>query len=204
VMSDDLFFVNLPKDCCLVLDYVVVPRPKSKLQAFNLVSKSQLSSWYDADCDSRIFRCRKSSATRAKVAHGKLIANFGRPRFDAVKAVITHLGPPFGKPLSRLNLSLFFLLAHQRASTGSLAMCPRDVRFTPNSGHRPGLLLMSALCQKRTSPNYSMISSAIESNSRGTSMPSARAVCRLMTSSNLFDCKTGNSPGLAPLRMLPV
>jgi hypothetical protein len=35
-------------------------------------------------------------------------------------------------------------------------------------------------------------------------MPSARAVCRLMTNWNLVDCCAGRSPGLAPLRMLPV
>jgi ABC-type uncharacterized transport system substrate-binding protein len=34
--------------------------------------------------------------------------------------------------------------------------------------------------------------------------PSALAVCRLMTNSNLVDCKTGRSVGLAPVRMLPV
>jgi hypothetical protein len=44
----------------------------------------------------------------------------------------------------------------------------------------------------------------VESKSRGTSMPSARAVCRLMMNSNLVDCSTGRSAGLAPLRMLPV
>jgi hypothetical protein len=45
VMSDDLVFVDLPKDCCLVLDRTVVPRLQSSWQALNLVSKSQLSSW---------------------------------------------------------------------------------------------------------------------------------------------------------------
>ena len=34
--------------------------------------------------------------------------------------------------------------------------------------------------------------------------PSALAVCRLMTNSNLVDCKTGRSVGLAPVRLLPV
>jgi len=38
----------------------------------------------------------------------------------------------------------------------------------------------------------------------GTSRPSARAVGRLMTNSNLLDCTTGRSAGLAPLRILPV
>jgi hypothetical protein len=51
---------------------------------------------------------------------------------------------------------------------------------------------------------YSITSSAIESMSRGISMPSARAVCRLMTNSNLLNCSTGRSAGLVPLRILPV
>ena len=38
----------------------------------------------------------------------------------------------------------------------------------------------------------------------GISRPSARAVARLMTNSNLLDCTTGRSAGLAPLRILPV
>jgi hypothetical protein len=68
---------------------------------------------------------------------------------------------------------------------------------------------MSALGQKRThapqqKDGYSITSSAIESKFSGTSMPSALAVVRLMTRSNLFDCSTGSSAGLAPLRMLPV
>ena len=38
----------------------------------------------------------------------------------------------------------------------------------------------------------------------GTVRPSIRAVSALMTSSNLVDCTTGRSAGLAPLRMRPV
>ena len=48
----------------------------------------------------------------------------------------------------------------------------------------------------------SMTLSARESNVAGTSMPSDLAVCRLMTNSNLVDCATGKSAGLAPLRIL--
>jgi hypothetical protein len=48
---------------------------------------------------------------------------------------------------------------------------------------------------------YSITSSAMESSPGGTSMPSARAVLRLMTNSNLVDCSTGRSAGFAPLRM---
>ena len=35
----------------------------------------------------------------------------------------------------------------------------------------------------------------------GRTLPSALAVCRLMTSSNLVDCKTGRSAGFTPLRI---
>src|SRR5262249_44914557 len=53
-------------------------------------------------------------------------------------------------------------------------------------------------------PSHSITSSARASSVGGTSMPSARAVGRLMTKSNLVGCTTGRSAGLAPLRILPV
>ena len=37
----------------------------------------------------------------------------------------------------------------------------------------------------------------------GTVRPSALAVLRLMTNSNLVDCTTGKSPGFSPSRILP-
>jgi hypothetical protein len=48
---------------------------------------------------------------------------------------------------------------------------------------------------------YSTTSSAVASSEGGTVRPSARAVGMLMTKSNLVDCTTGRSAGLAPLRM---
>jgi hypothetical protein len=51
---------------------------------------------------------------------------------------------------------------------------------------------------------YSITSSARASNVGGTSRPRDFAVCRLITNSNLVDCSTGKSAGLAPLRMSPV
>src|SRR5262245_38751939 len=47
--------------------------------------------------------------------------------------------------------------------------------------------------------HHSITSSASCWRCTGTSRPSALAVCRLMTNSNLVDCKTGRSPGFAPL-----
>src|SRR5262249_29656718 len=50
-------------------------------------------------------------------------------------------------------------------------------------------------------PFHSITSSARASSVRGTSRPSALAVLRLSTSSNLVGCSIGRSPGLAPARM---
>jgi hypothetical protein len=51
---------------------------------------------------------------------------------------------------------------------------------------------------------YSITSSAVVSSACGIDKPSALAVLRLITSSNLVDCCTGNSAGFAPLRIRPV
>src|SRR5262249_55005844 len=58
-------------------------------------------------------------------------------------------------------------------------------------------------CDELPPPHHSITSSAASSRPDGTSMPSALAVCRLMTSSNLVDWITGSSAGFAPLRILP-
>ena len=52
-------------------------------------------------------------------------------------------------------------------------------------------------------PFHSITWSARASSIGGTSMPSAFAVFRLITNSNLVDCTTGRSAGLAPLRIRP-
>src|SRR5262249_18848927 len=54
---------------------------------------------------------------------------------------------------------------------------------------------------ERAALHHSITSSASNCSALGTSMPSARAVCRLITNSNLVDCKTGRSAGFAPLRI---
>ena len=50
---------------------------------------------------------------------------------------------------------------------------------------------------------HSITSSAVASSVGGTVRPSILAVWALMTSSNLTDCTTGKSAGLAPLRIRP-
>src|SRR5271166_776680 len=51
-------------------------------------------------------------------------------------------------------------------------------------------------------PPHSITSSASNCTALGTSMPSARAVCRLMTNSNVVDCTTGRSAGFVPFEDL--
>src|SRR5262245_57763154 len=63
-------------------------------------------------------------------------------------------------------------------------------------------------CRAADQPNevapshHSITSSARARSVGGTSMPSAFAATRLITSSNLVGCSTGRSAGLAPRRIL--
>jgi len=57
-------------------------------------------------------------------------------------------------------------------------------------------------CQIPEVAIYSITSSARASSISGMSSLNEHAVCRLMTNSNLVDCRTGRSVGFAPLRML--
>src|SRR5262249_18342350 len=53
-------------------------------------------------------------------------------------------------------------------------------------------------------PHHSITSSASESRLSEILMPSASAVLRLITVSNLVGCSTGRSAGFAPLRIFAV
>ena len=52
-------------------------------------------------------------------------------------------------------------------------------------------------------PSHSITSSAAACSVSGTVRPSALAVLRLITSSNVVGCSTGSADGLAPLRIRP-
>src|SRR6516165_7680990 len=83
--------------------------------------------------------------------------------------------------------------------------CPLSLHKQRKSEH----FLTAASCHERTKCTvanrhvHSITSSARASNVGGISIPSERAVCRLRVNSNLVDCRTGRSAGLAPLTMLP-
>jgi hypothetical protein len=68
----------------------------------------------------------------------------------------------------------------------------REVRFVPQTDS----------CIAARKIIYSITSSALVSSVVGIVRPSALAVLRLITSSNLVGCSTGRSEGLVPLRIL--
>ena len=92
-------------------------------------------------------------------------------------------------------------------SLGDMAACPHYVRFTSESRHSVAhlgcpLRATTGLMHRSKSPGHSITLSAVASSDGGTVMPSALAVLRLITKSNLVGCSTGRSAGLAPFRIL--
>jgi hypothetical protein len=78
-----------------------------------------------------------------------------------------------------------------------------DVRFTPKSGHGRCTSACLLWANSGHELRHSTTSSAIASTPDGMAKPSALAVFRLMTNSNLVDCETGRSEGFSPLRTRP-
>src|SRR5262249_35720665 len=95
-----------------------------------------------------------------------------------------------------LSFPVSFCISHQHADAPHpLALLrarrqrPRGCRAADERDERPAL--------------HSITSSASASTLGGISRPSAFAVLRLITNSNLVDWMTGRSVGLAPWRILP-
>src|SRR5262252_974720 len=85
-------------------------------------------------------------------------------------------------------------------------LCERTVRVgaeKPNDRHRLRARRQRPCCSRAADKRdelaavHSITSSAVESSVAGTVRPSALAVLRLITNSNLVGCTTGKSPGLA-------
>jgi hypothetical protein len=111
------------------------------------------------------------------------------PRPDVLRCGISnrvYVGS--GSQPEELNVSITSLLIPRKLT--SQRTCA-DFRFVPIATERSA-----------TKKLYSITSSAIESTSGGIVRPSALAVFMLMTSSNLLDCTTGRSAGIAPFKTL--
>jgi hypothetical protein len=75
-------------------------------------------------------------------------------------------------------------------------------RFLKSGPTRPWSASWTKIKHEKV-PTYSITSSARASSVGGTSRPSALAVLRFRTRSNLVSCITGKSLGFSPLRILP-
>src|SRR5262249_39661415 len=140
--------------------------------------------------------------------HGDLSANqLGRERWQTVQL---SLGPAIfdGDVLAFDVAGLLQALAE---CSQPVSISVRRLAVDKANHRNRGLLRARRQrpCCRRTAeqrdecaaPDHSITSSASNCNELGTSMPSALAVCRLMTNSNLVDCTTGRSAGFAPLRI---
>jgi hypothetical protein len=97
-------------------------------------------------------------------------------------------------------------LHFQYGSSAPFRACVRHVRCCSDCYQIAALRQTSKRAIKRLmhrskKPCHSITSSAMASNLSGTVRPSALAVLRLITSSNLVGCCTGRSAGLSPLKM---
>src|SRR5262249_40865966 len=111
---------------------------------------------------------------------------------------------------ARLPAQLFEPLIERHQPTFGLCIV-RDAHQDANALHSLELLRArrerirrhAAEQRDELATLHSITSSARASSVAGISRPSALAVGRLMTNSNLVDWTTGSSAGLAPLRMRP-
>src|SRR6516225_7946788 len=101
MMGRRLVSVDLPKDRGPMMDHPVAPTEERIARAHNLTCKRQFRPWQNTDRHARIFRCHEPPGAGVKVVGDKLIANFRRPRFDVVKAEVTHRSTPRLTPAGR-------------------------------------------------------------------------------------------------------
>jgi hypothetical protein len=87
----------------------------------------------------------------------------------------------------------------------SVSASPQSTDLVSRLSRPSSAITGRELMQQRLAPmrRYSITSSARASSVGGTSRPRMRAVCALISISNLADCSTGKSAGLVPLRMRP-
>ena len=140
--------------------------------------------------------------------HGHLTANqIGRQRRQSIVLV---LRPAiFDRHVPALDIAGFAQALAERAHTVRVPV-RRCAAEEPDHRHRRLLRARRERPRRRRAaeqrdelaPPHSITSSARASSIGGTSRPSALAVLRLITSSNLVGCSTGRSAGFAPRRIL--
>src|SRR5262249_1704350 len=136
--------------------------------------------------------CRRAAEQRDELAPLHCLV----PSVLSIERMIAHLSTQETAALRDFNSAnvgsgsladLALTLSNVRLRADIAAAGPR-VRFVPEAA--------VSRCSKQL--RYSITSSAVASSDGGTVRPSILAVEALMTSSNLLDCTTGRSAGLAP------
>src|SRR5262249_13616555 len=88
-----------------------------------------------------------------------------------------------------------------RACGQEYADAPHPFRLLRARRERPSGCRAAEQRDELAATDHSITSSARADSIGGTTMPSAFALVRLMTNSNLVDCITGRLAGLSPLRI---
>ena len=156
------------------------------------------------DQRSKLLRALRATEYEPFAARRTSSRNVVQPHCSA--AVGTAGVLPIGcSDLNKLNWGIAPLLAPTNSQQRNLfrdwfchdlreQLAGAHVRFTPQSGHVQ-CTRRCLLCANSGHRHYSIVSSACASSVGGMVRPSVFAVFRLMTSSNLTVCCTGNSPG---------
>ena len=164
----------------------------------------------DRDRRGRRLGRERRSEVPARGDHGHLTANqIGRQRRQAI--VLTLRPAVFDRHVLALDIAGLLQALAKRAHAGPRTSSADAASRNPitgiagccaraASGHAAAAPPSSVMNSRRS---HSITSSARASSVGGTSRPSALAVLRLMTSSNLVGCTTGRSVGFAPLRIRP-
>src|SRR5262249_13288035 len=128
---------------------------------------------------------------------GQLIGRFRPPELDGnvLAFDIAELAQAGAQRLDPVRIS--------RCRTMSQEADVRDFCVLRTRYERPRSRRAAEECDELAAP-HSITSSASESRLSEILMPSALAVLRLITVSNLVGCRTGRSAGFAPLRIFAV
>src|SRR6516165_8992391 len=103
-----------------------------------------------------------------------------------------------GTATLRLRIRIVFIGGPEHADA------PHPLALLRPRRKRPRRCRAAEKRDELAAPDHSITSSAVASSVGGTSMRKVRAVCRLMTNSNLVERMTGKSAGFSPLRMRAV
>src|SRR5262249_9474657 len=133
VMLERFALVDLAEDCGRVIKSFYLPSyEEAKIFDCHGVGKRKLRTWKDANRNGHILRSSKPAGASTKVACGQFDTNLRRPRFDGLKAVVTHLRKlPCWKPLQPHET-----LAHSQSSRITNPSRDKDWRLAARRASR--------------------------------------------------------------------